>query len=340
MNISDQDPTTAPLFEDPAALWEVPESARFVSERARDVRIDEENLHRFCSLLADRPTLAVPWDARYHFQGEEAETCAYLLVLDTLNFCFWAPPGTRRWQVEDERGESLNGYYALAAALKKAMEAGIPLADASFLAALRMDDLVQILGGRGALLLMPERIEALNETGRVLIRAYDGRAERLVRSADRSALALVGRLAADFASFKDTAVYGDRKVFFYKRAQILAADLHGAFGGQGLGEFEDIGELTAFADYKLPQVLRAEGILVYSPDLSTRVDRMEPIPHGSPREVEIRACTIEAVGRICRRLTGMGKPCIPAVIDALLWTLGQEGRYRKSPYHRTETLFY
>lgn len=37
------------------------------------------------------------------------------------------------------------------------------------------------------------------------------------------------------------------QVFFYKRAQIFIGDLYGAFGGQGLGHFHDIGQLTMFA---------------------------------------------------------------------------------------------
>jgi hypothetical protein len=36
-------------------------------------------------------------------------------------------------------------------------------------------------------------------------------------------------------------------VFFYKRAQIFVGDLFGAFGGQGLGAFHDIDQLTMFA---------------------------------------------------------------------------------------------
>lgn len=37
------------------------------------------------------------------------------------------------------------------------------------------------------------------------------------------------------------------QVFFYKRAQIFVGDLYGAFGGQGLGCFHDIDQLTMFA---------------------------------------------------------------------------------------------
>jgi hypothetical protein len=38
-----------------------------------------------------------------------------------------------------------------------------------------------------------------------------------------------------------------RKVFFYKRAQIFVGDLFGAFGGAGLGSFNDIQAITMFA---------------------------------------------------------------------------------------------
>jgi hypothetical protein len=40
------------------------------------------------------------------------------------------------------------------------------------------------------------------------------------------------------------------QVFFYKRAQIFAADVYGAFGGRGLGAFNDADRLTCFADYR------------------------------------------------------------------------------------------
>jgi hypothetical protein len=45
------------------------------------------------------------------------------------------------------------------------------------------------------------------------------------------------------------------QVFLYKRAQIFTGDVWGRFEGKGLGDFGDsIGELTMFADYRVPVV--------------------------------------------------------------------------------------
>ena len=63
------------------------------------------------------------------------------------------------------------------------------------------------------------------------------------------------------------------QVFFYKRAQIFVADIHGAFTGQGLGKFHDVGLLTMFADYRVPVVLQVAGVLQYSPSLDSKVQK-------------------------------------------------------------------
>ena len=40
-------------------------------------------------------------------------------------------------------------------------------------------------------------------------------------------------------------------VSFYKRAQILVADIWACFEGKDYGEFHDIDTITMFADYRL-----------------------------------------------------------------------------------------
>jgi hypothetical protein len=136
------------------------------------------------------------------------------------------------------------------------------------------------------------------------------------------------------------ATYKGRKVYFYKRAQIFTTDLHAAFGGKGWGHFEDLDQLTAFADYKLPQVLRHMGILFYAEELARKVDQEILLEAGSVEEVEIRANTIWAVETIRRELNARGCPVRAFEVDWILWNMGQEDAYREKPYHRTATIFY
>lgn len=87
-------------------------------------------------------------------------------------------------------------------------------------------------------------------------------------------------------------------MFLYKRAQIFAADLWGAFKDQGYGKFYDISSITIFADYIVPAVLRQLGVLKYSSALSSLIDSKTEVCSGSEEEIEIRACTIYAVEKM------------------------------------------
>ncbi|MCR4405277.1 MAG: queuosine salvage family protein [Candidatus Acetothermia bacterium] len=324
-------------------MEEVRESARWVAEHSELVRLDHAALAGFARELAARLAageLKIPrWNYRYHFHDGGERTVAYLLVLDSLNFCFWAPEGKRKWKV-DYAGEALSGYFALAGALKRAFEAGLPLDDARYLARLSTHELKKLLAGRGELQLLDRRAGILNELGRALLERHEGRASRLVEAAGGKAVELVRLVVRELPSFRDEAEYKKRTIRFYKRAQILAADLWLAFAGKSWGRFEDIGQLTAFADYKLPQVLRQLGVLRYSPELAERIDRLEPLEAGSPEEVEIRANTIWAVELLREELARQGRDLMAIELDWLLWGMGQREKFKQRPHHRTVTIFY
>ena len=320
-------------------MEEVLQTAKHVAAKSQAVALDKEALIRFCGKLLQQGIKVPPWDNRYHFRGSDEETVAYLLVLDSLNFCFWPPLGSLRWEIDDELGR-LSGYYALAAALKRAVESGIPITQAEYLVELSLDQLRQILGGKGVLQLLEDRLKILHELGHVLLEDYGGKAYHLVQMADRSAVTLTRLLAEKLSSFRDTADYQDHKAFFYKRAQIFAADLHGAFGARDWGVFTDIDKLTAFADYKLPQVLRQLGILRYTRALAQKVGQKILLESGGSEEVEIRANTIWAVELIRQELDRLGKSLRAFEIDHILWHLGQEAVFKKKPYHRSLTIYY
>jgi hypothetical protein len=320
-------------------MREVLETVKQVAKRSSQVQIDRQALKFFCQKLLEEGMETPSWDQFYHFHGSGEETVSYLLVLDSINFCFWPPPGEPTWEIA-YLSSRLSGYYGLAASLKQAVESGTPLTKAEFLSALSLEELKDILGGRGALQLLRQRVQNLNELGRFLLEAYGGEAYRLVDAAQNSAVRLVQLLAEGLSSFRDTAHYQGCKIFFYKRAQLFAADLYGAFRGEDWGRFKDIEELTAFADYKLPQVLRHLGIFQYTSDLARNVDQEIYLEPGSTAEVEIRANTIWAVELIRQELSRAGKDVRAFEIDWALWNLGQHAEYRTKPYHRTATIFY
>ena len=58
--------------------------------------------------------------------------------------------------------------------------------------------------------------------------------------------------------------------------------------------------------------------------------------HGSPEEVEIRACSVHAVELIVSARPGT----CAAEVDLLLWLRGQEPRYKAVPRHRSRCTAY
>ena len=162
----------------------------------------------------------------------------------------------------------------------------------------------------------------------------------MLEEARGSAVELVSLLVSQFPSFNDIASYFGQTVYFFKRAQLLIQDLWSTFSGEYWGSFKDFWQLTAFADYKLPQVLRHLGIIHYEPTLAERIQNLVQIPPFSEEEVEIRAATIWAVELLRQKLSSRGQEVTSGQIDNWLWNLGQDDTYRSLPYHRTRTIFY
>jgi hypothetical protein len=312
------------------------DTCRFVSERSEHVRIELGAVEDFCCELVRQGVQVPPWDFRRHFFDGTERTVNWLLILDGLNFCFWPGP---RWEIE-YGGERLRGYFALAASLKRAVEEGLPILEAEHLREISLGELRHIFRGRGEIPLLEERLRILREIGEVLSRKYGGRACSLVERVGKRAVDLVRRLVEDFASFRDEASYKGRLIRFYKRAQIFTADLYWSFGGRDWGDLAGMEELTVFADYKLPQVLRHFGVLKYDPELAKKVDERVLLQAGGEEEVEIRANTVWSAELIRRSLEGMGVSLKAFELDCILWNMSKEEEFKAKPHHRVLTTFY
>lgn len=76
---------------------------------------------------------------------------------------------------------------------------------------------------------------------------FHGSFTTCIEQAAGSAAALVNVLVENFPCFRDEATFEGKTVHFYKRAQILVADLWACFEGKGYGYFEGIDKITMFA---------------------------------------------------------------------------------------------
>lgn len=264
-------------------------------------------------------------------------TARCVLVVDALNWCFW-PDG----ELE---------YEHLAGGVKRAA-----LRDPNLLSPERLSTADPayaraLLDWPRALPNEEERARLLRELGLALLHRFDGSAAAFVRAAGGSASRLVALVAEALPGFRDAAVDSEgRQVFFYKRAQIVAGDMWGAFGGRGLGAFEDIALVTTYPDYRVPQSLLAAGAIAYSDALLAKVRAGEEVRAGSEEEIAIRAATVMAVeavrdaaSRLLAEREGDAAPAVLAThVDWYLWRWGEERRADEClpPFHRCRTVFY
>lgn len=317
-------------------------SCKRVLETARHVRIDEAAVKVFAAQTDESMQLkikGVTWDgAGWHFCADASAagplTCQYVFVLDALNWCFWPTEGLE--------------YDNLATALKKVLETDSAAFSGARLSSLTLPQLLAWF----PLHSLPEpeeRLLRLHELGSALEAHFGGLAENMVKTAGGSAVRLVSLVLQHLPGFRDATIYNGRLVHFYKRAQILVGDVWAAYGKQqaGVGAsssspycFSDIGELTMFADYRVPQLLRHFGVLEYDEKLSATVDGRLELPCGSPEEIEIRAATVIAVEQLRETLLERGVSLLTIEVDWLLWQMGEESKERIRPHHRTRTIFY
>jgi hypothetical protein len=305
-----------------------------VAERARWVRIDAEGLERFAATLARESPVEPAADPAHHALADPEQTLAYVVTLDAINFgSGWFPVLRKR------SGQS--GYLTIASALKRRFER-CGAWSAAALRRLDAEDCARVFDQRDdpeARELMALFARALAELGELLERRYGGSFAALVEAADGSAARLVRSLCA-MPCYRDLAWHRGEPVPLYKRAQITASDLALVFGGRGWGRFDDLSELTLFADNLVPHVLRCEGVLRYADELARQIDEGRLLAAGGEPEVEIRAVAVHAVELLVRCLGAEGL-CVRAhQLDQRLWQRGQRPEIKAHPRHRARSVYY
>jgi hypothetical protein len=294
-----------------------------------------DDLRAACALVAERATcvaivreaietyaqdVAHPGVAQQHSDNAPpSQSAAAVVTLDAINFgSGWFPTLRKR--------DGLSGYNTIAAAWRQR-----PTPTAGELATIDARAVADTLGQDPDHELMALYAASLRDLAARVTAEHDGSFDALAASTP-SGVGLARRLGG-WACFADTSRYGDLDVPFLKRAQIAAADLARA----GVTRPPDLDRLTMFADNLVPHVLRLDGLLRFDPELVARIDRGDLIDHGSPEEIEIRACALHAVELIVAARDG---GITAAEVDEVLWNRGQGARYKSVPRHRSRCTAY
>lgn len=305
-----------------------------VARRARFVKIESGELERFASLLSQHRPSSPPLDPAHLAFRDEATTVAFALTLNAVNFGSGYFPHLKK-------AGTLSGYRTIASALRQRFEREGALSAAQ-LRRVTAGDCARLFGQEesgAAGELMGLFARAWHELGDWLNRFYAGSFEAPVKEARGSAERLTRSLAR-MPMYQDVATYQGLQVPFLKRAQITCADLATALRGRGLGRFDDLAQLTIFADNLVPHTLRMLGVLSYDLLLLQRIEREEELASGSEEEVEIRACALHAVELLAAACARRGYEIPPHKLDLLLWSRGQSPAIKAKPRHRTRCTYY
>jgi len=296
---------------------EVRAACAWVVERARSVRVDEGAIEKHAAGLPLPGPKAEPG----RLASDPETAAAFAICMNAINF------GSGWWPTIRKRpGHS--GYGSMAAGVtdRFALEGPWTIGE---LQAMDAGAIAAVVGQDPEHPLMGQFAAALRDVGDHLQSEFGGCFRGPAEAADS-----ISSLAATFAawdSFADLSSYEGRPIPFYKRAQLAAADLHRA----GVADLPGLDRLTAFADNLVPHVLRVDGVLHLDPGLKGRIEAEELLEHGSPEEVELRACAVHAV-----ELLAAAGTLTPAEIDSALWNRGRDSRYKSLPRPRSRNTAY
>ena len=320
------------------------DSLRPVIECSRDVRTHPDRIAEVARWMAyeelPMPDYALP----FGMGAENAdETIDYVLTVCSIDTAFTDFKNHIKFQVECA-GRVWSDSDALFACVRRAMDNGVPILDGSYLARVTRPELETILAANIELPMLDAKMEILHQVGATLAAKYGGRFHNFVRSCSPGLYdggsGLIERLVVEFPRFNDVSEYDGNTLKIYKLPQLAIWFLYTSLGKAGKFRVEDIGKMTAFADYIVPAALRLLGITSYTEKLEQAINAYEMIPRDSRWEVEIRAHCIYAIALLTEEINKLrpaDKQVIMPQLDARLWT-----HYHTTwwPHHLTETIMY
>lgn len=336
------------------------ESSALISKSSKHVFINEQAIQNLSNNLLGRMRA----DQEYiHFKGWKshalnpsiADDAAidWIFLVDTLNYSFWSVDSSRKYIIK-YNNTKYTGYWSLCAAVNRALDENIPITSAEYCRDFTIEQARHVFRSDSTteIPLLDERVRMMKEVGKILVEKFDGKFSNCIKKAENNGQKLMKLVVDNFPCFRDEGEYKGQKVSFYKRAQILVADLWACFEGQGAGRFGDINSITMFADYRIPQALAYFGVLSYSEELMKLLKEEHMFQNGDEMEMEIRGGSIWAVEKLAKCINellaeeeskNMRNIQINAVnLDHFLWDYRSlhNAETEHIPYHKVRCIYY
>lgn len=251
----------------------------------------------------------------------------FLVILESIDCSFWGEP---KWTMKTDKGNT-DGAIALMYALLRLRE---QKGNLNF-ERITFDEFSEALKGNVEIPLLEERYKVVLQVSKIINKKMQGNFYHYIKNITKD-IVLFNTIINNFPSFADTRTYDNKTIYFYKLAQLLTSDiLHIRSLKEGITV--DYSNLVGCADYKIPQVLRSLGVLVYDKELSDLVDNKNELEENSIYEVEIRANMVVAINLIKKELNNK----VSAIdINDTIWSFSQDKTKKLLPYHLTRTLSY
>lgn len=274
-------------------LEKIIESCYYVANNAKDVFINYDVLDNFilnidCNNLKN-------WLSYNPFNildlGIE-KIVNFLLLFEAIDYSFWGSP---KWSVKAQN-MVIDGSEAL---LYKLLEYVRKSNNYDF-SKVTFKEFSDILSGNIEIPLLEDRYNTLVNISNVVNDKMNGNFYEYIKEYTNDT-DLFNLIIDNFSSFIDEREYNGKKIYFYKLAQLLTSDvLHMRMLLENVQI--DVSNLVGCADYKIPQTMRAIGILEYSNDLCKTIDSKLEIELSSSYEVEIRASMLVVIDYISKKI--------------------------------------
>lgn len=301
-------------------LNKIKSSCKFVADNSKYVKINYDELDKFINNIDCSNLKNWLMYNPYNLLELNVETIInFLLIFESIDYSFWGQP---KWMIDTEEGIKDGSdalLYAMLKYVKKTKKTDF--------SNISLNEFKKLLKGNVDIPLLEKRYKTIVGISKIVNERMNGNFYKFIKNIT-SDTQLFDIIISNFESFKDERIYDGKTIYFYKLAQLLTSDiLHIREKLEGIKV--DYSNLIGCADYKIPQTLRALGIVEYNDELANIIDLSEHIEISSKYEVEIRASQIVVLEYIHKKFININS----IDINDFFFVYSKKVKSIVKPYH-------